>query len=92
MKHIISLVFIFSISTLLYADDIQFEKDGALLWTENCMGCHIPQTFLAAVPDEGYVEELIQDIEFNIYSPGSGMSELYFLNNDEIEKIATFLI
>jgi len=76
----------------LSADDGVLDKDGAILWAENCMGCHIPKDFLAADPDREYVDELIEAIEFNIYDPESGMSELYYLKRDEIDKIATFLI
>ncbi len=56
------------------------------------MGCHIPQNFLAAVPTPEYVDELIEDIDYNIYDPESGMNFLEYLKVDEIKKIARFLI
>ena len=84
----LSLLFI----TTIYSQDLPLEKDGALLWAENCMGCHIPQNFLAKNPDDGYVDHLLEEIEFNIYDPESGMNVLSFLKSKELRSIATFLI
>lgn len=90
-KYIIG-VFILICAVTLSADEVMPDKDGAILWAENCMGCHIPQNFLAAVPEPEYVDELILEIEYNIYDPESGMNELNYLKSSEIEKIARFLI
>ncbi|MDA3810339.1 MAG: hypothetical protein PF518_08420 [Spirochaetaceae bacterium] len=89
------LFFIFLLLLLsiqIYSDESFIQKDGALLWAENCMGCHIPKYFLAAEPDQGYVDELVETIDYNINFSGSAMSALYSLKNDEIDKIANFLI
>jgi len=86
------ICFLLAISFNLYCDEADFAKDGALLWSENCMGCHIPQNFIAAVPEEDYVTELVEEIEFNIYDPESGMSVLDYLKSFELQKIARFLI
>jgi hypothetical protein len=91
MKGII-ICFLLAFSFNLFGDEIQLEKDGAILWAENCMGCHIPKDFLAADPDREYVDELIETIEFNIFDPESGMNVLSYLKSVEINKIAEFLI
>ena len=91
MKGLILCVLL-AVSFNIYSDEVGFEKDGAILWAENCMGCHIPRNFLAANPDPEYVNELIEEIDYNIYDPESGMNVLTYLKRFEIEKIAAFLI
>lgn len=85
---------------LIYGDEdksIEFafvssDPDGAILFAENCLGCHQQSSFSVTRPDEGYVNELAERIDYNIYSPMTGMSHLDFLTFSESMEIARFLV
>lgn len=91
MKYFLCFVLFLLAGVSLIADEPRM-KDGAVLWGENCMGCHIPQNFLVAQPDEGHVEALIEEIEYNIYNPESGMGFLAPMKDNVLERIAEFLV
>jgi len=99
MKKFFIILFIFT-SFLIYSDKDPTDKFpfvapdtvGALLFAENCLGCHQISSFTAANPDMGYVEKLAKEIDFKIYSQASPMASLDFLKPSELDKIARFLI
>ncbi len=71
---------------------VSTEPVGALLFAENCLGCHQISSFTASKPDDGYVKKLAEEIDYMIYAPSSAMSRLSFLKNSDLHKIARFLI
>ncbi len=77
---------------LIDFDFISSDPVGALLFADNCLGCHQPASFIVSEPDEDYVEELAERIDYNIYSPMTGMSHLDFLTFSESMEIARFLV
>ena len=99
MKKIL-IILLFFTTFLIHSDENKskdntfnfFKPLGALLFAENCLGCHQPTSFSVSEPDEDYVKELAERIDYNIYSPMTGMSHLDFLTFSESEEIARFLI
>lgn len=99
MKYFFTILLFFTVF-MVYSDDDKSKKfvsvpsdsTGSLLYAENCFGCHSISTFTASKPDEGYVDELAERIDYQIYSPMTGMSHLDFLSFSEIKKIARFLV
>ncbi len=96
LKIILPLIFA---SVLLFGDDdssvydiFSTSPDGAALFRDNCLGCHQAGDFLPNIPKNVYVLDLIEDIDYNIYAPDTGMDFLSFLKTSEIEEIARFLI
>lgn len=71
---------------------ISSDPVGALLFADNCLACHQPTSFIVLEPDDDYVEELAERIDYNIYSPMTGMSHLDFLTFSESKEIARFLV
>lgn len=90
--RILFVLCVFICGSVSYSQEVTMEKDGAILWAENCMSCHVPKYFLVAEPDMGHVNELVQAIEFNIYRPESAMNFLYYLKAGDIDEIARFLV
>ena len=99
MKYFFA-VLLFFLVIMIFGDEentIKFpfaasDTVGAILFAENCLGCHQISSFATAKPDMGYVEKLAEDIDFMIFSQASPMAHLDFLNTSELEKIARFLI
>jgi len=99
MKKLLIILFIFT-SFLTYGGEdssskfpfVSSDTVGALLFAENCLGCHGISNFSAADSDENLVGELVKDIDYMIYSPGSAMAVLSILTTGELEKISKFLI
>ena len=99
MKKIFIILFIFT-SFLIYSDEdttgkfpfVATDTVGALLFAENCLGCHKISSFTTVNPDMEYVEKLAEEIDFKIYAPSSAMGQLSFLKNSDLEKIARFMI
>lgn len=97
---IILIVLLFFTTLLIHSDDdksIDYFKDsikpaGALLFAENCLKCHQAKSFIVTEPNEDYVIDLAERIEYYIYSPVGGMYELNFLTFNEVSEIARFLI
>jgi len=98
MKKILIILFLFT-SLLVYGDEDKVSKFpfvssdpvGALLFAENCLGCHQISSFTTKIPDTEYVHELAEDINFMIYSQASPMAHLDFFKLSELDKIARFL-
>lgn len=99
MKKILIIIFIFT-SVLVFGDEdgisrfpfVASDTVGALIFAENCLGCHEISSFKAAKPDKGYVQKLSADIDYMIFSQASPMAHLDFLKPGELEKVARFLI
>jgi len=99
MKKLMIFLFIFA-SLSIFGDEDKTNKFpfvatdtvGALLFAENCLGCHQILEFSASKPDKEYIDKLAEDIDFMIYTPSSPMAHLDFLNPSDLEKIARFLI
>lgn len=85
-----ALLILFAAGASLQADDGE-RKDGALLWVEKCMSCHFPGGYLTSDPDDGAVASLIEDIEYAMFNPQSGMDILGSMKFDELDRIARFL-
>ncbi len=85
------LVLVF-ISAGLYGDDNLFSDYGSVLFTENCMSCHSMSSYKVKNPEKEDVDQLTEEIEFRIYTPGSAMMDLDYLNRSEIKEISRFLV
>ncbi len=99
MKRFLIIICLIS-QFYIYGDDpgieeysiIPAEKEGYQLFVDNCLSCHLAESYKAENPDEEDVIILAEEIDYYIYSPRSGMDFLYFLTFNEIEKISSFLI